>query len=89
MEIARLSTIITVIVLSITSCTQEGCDLDTEVMMRAGFYESGSGDQITVDSLTIYGLGRSDSLIYSMAKVKSVELPLNPEGSTSSFIMMN
>ena len=86
---ACLSLIFISLALVNQSCSQEGCDLDTEVYMHAGFYETGSGDQINVDSLTIYGLGMSDSLIYSMAKVKSVNLPLKPTVSSCSFIIIN
>lgn len=56
--------------------------------MQAGFYESGSGNSLTVDSLSIYGLYMPDSLIYSNAKLGEAGLPLNPSAPYCSFIII-
>lgn len=71
------------------ACTEESCEQETEVMMRAGFYESGSGNSLTVDSLSIHGLYIPDSLIYSNAKLKQISFPLNPSAPSCSFIIIN
>ncbi|MFP4487922.1 MAG: DUF6452 family protein [Bacteroidales bacterium] len=70
------------------ACTEESCEQETEVMMQAGFYESGSGNSLTVDSLSIYGLYMPDSLIYSNAKLGEAGLPLNPSAPYCSFIII-
>lgn len=71
------------------ACTEESCEQDTEVLMLAGFYESGSGNKLTVDSLSIHGLYMPDSLIYSNVKLKQAGLPLNPSATSCSFIIIN
>lgn len=73
----------------VCACTEESCEQETEVMMKAGFYESGTGNSMTPDSLSIHGLYVPDSLIYSNAKLKEIGLPLNPSAPSCSFIIIN
>ncbi len=81
---------IVVFLLSLSlACTEESCDQNTEVLMKAGFYESGSGKSLTIDSLSIYGIYMPDSLVYSNAKLKQISLPLNPSAPSCSFIIIN
>lgn len=71
------------------ACTKEGCNENTEVMMRAVFYSNESGEQISIDSLEIYGLNIPDSSIYSMSTKKNIDLPLNPSATNCSFAFIN
>ncbi len=89
MEKTFIRLLIVLAVIYGSSCTREACDLDTEVYMNAGFYLSGSGDQYTIDSLTVYGTEIPDSLIVSMGKQSGISLPLNPSSTSCSFIFKN
>lgn len=71
------------------SCTEQACDLDTEAFLNAGFYSAETAEEISLDSLTIYGINREDSLIYSMANTGKAALPLDPSGESCSFIIKN
>ncbi|MGM0528890.1 MAG: DUF6452 family protein [Bacteroidota bacterium] len=71
------------------ACTKEGCNEDTEVMMRAVFYSNETGEQLSIDSLDIYGLNIPDSSIYSMSTQKNIDLPLNPSDTNCSFALIN
>lgn len=71
------------------ACTEGNCNEETEVMMRAVFYSSESGEQVNIDSLDIFGLNITDSVICSMSTLKSIDLPLNPNTSSCSFVIIN
>jgi len=71
------------------SCIKESCNEDTEVLMRAVFYSSESGEQLSIDSLDIYGLNIPDSVICSMSTLKNIDLPLNPSAPNCSFVIVN
>jgi hypothetical protein len=78
-----------ILVVLINSCTKESCNEDIDVLMKAVFYSSESGEASSIDSLDIYGLNISDSVICSMATLNSVDLPLNPSVSNCSFVIVN
>ena len=78
-----------ILVFIFTACSQEGCDQETDVMIQAGFYATGEGEPLSIDSLSVWGLNMPDSLILSMAVSDKVSLPLNPSAVASSFIIQN
>ncbi|MEA1888041.1 MAG: DUF6452 family protein [Bacteroidota bacterium] len=71
------------------ACTKESCNENTEVMMRTVFYSDESGEQLSIDSLDIYGLNIPDSSICSMSTLKKIDLPLNPSATSCSFAFIN
>jgi hypothetical protein len=74
------------------SCTKESCDQETDALMNAVFYSSQAeeeNEKINIDSLDIYALNITDSLIYSMVTLSEVALPLNPSSSSCSFVFVN
>ncbi len=76
----------------LVSCQDdELCEESTASRLRMGFYlpvvTSGNPTPYTVDSLTVYGVGRPDSLIYDNRKnVRSIEVPLNPTANRTGFV---
>jgi len=78
-----------ILVFIFTACSQEGCEQETGVMLQAGFYATGEGEPLSIDSLNIWGLNMPDSLILSMAVRDKISLPLNPSAGASSFIIEN
>lgn len=73
------------------SCeSSEICRDNTETPLRIGFYNSEDSSQnAIIDSLTVYGIGREDTLIYDNARnVTRIELPLNISSDTTSFVFV-
>jgi|LSQX01.1.fsa_nt_gb hypothetical protein len=74
------------------SCqNDELCEEATSNPLRMGFYlptvTDGSPTTYTLDSLSLYGSGRPDSLLYDNTKsVRSIEVPLNPASGTTGFV---
>ena len=71
------------------SCSRGSCDQDTEVLLNAGFYSAESLENISVDSLEVFGIGIPDSSLYSMVTLKNILLPLNPSTNDCSFVVIN
>ena len=72
------------------SCESEKiCELSTVSILNAGFYSVPDSipEAVSVDDLTVYGIGREDSLIYDQASsVGSFVLPLSPSSDTTGFV---
>jgi len=69
----------------LTACGSSGCYDQTEVKMRGNLYLLSEADKITLDSVSVWGIG-SDSLIYQYASVSQLALPLNPSKEESQFV---
>ncbi len=88
----KLRYLISILCILVTSClNQEVCEDLTSVPVRIGFYRT-QQDNVsvahTIDSLTVYGLGK-DSLIYdNQKKVGRIELPLNSASDSSAFVLV-
>ncbi len=83
--------ILTLITNVLSSCdSSEICRENTETPLRIGFYNKDDfSATAVVDSITVYGLGREDSIIYDNAKnVTRVELPLSNSKDTTSFVLV-
>jgi hypothetical protein len=70
------------------SCTQdETCRESKKVMLNAGFFSSGTTTGLSVDSLTIFGLGQ-DSMLYNVKNsINKINLPLNKKEDLSIFVL--
>lgn len=71
----------------------EICEEATSNPLRLSFYlptvTNGGPTAYTVDSLSVYGVGRPDSLIYNNTKsVRSIEVPLNPLSAATGFVFI-
>lgn len=75
----------------INSCTPESClEDDTQSYVNATFYiNDGTGLIKAPDTLTIYGVGRSNLLLYDKAlNVSTVSLPLDASAESCDFIFI-
>jgi hypothetical protein len=75
------------------SCQQqEVCEEATDSSLRIGFYTTDDGNNevsLPVDSMSVYGLGRSDNLIYNNRKnVSRIELPLDANNEGCGFVLV-
>lgn len=79
------------ILMLIISCeSSEICRDNTDTPLRLGFYDAEDGSiSVYIDSITVFGIGREDSLIYDNAKsVTRIEVPLNPNKDTTEFVFV-
>ena len=71
------------------SCTGDNaCKQSRDVYLVVSFRTSfpRTEHDTTLPDLTVYGLTRSDSLLYDSARVSKVSLPLNPSSDTTGFV---
>ncbi len=73
------------------SCESEKiCEQSTVSTLNAGFYsfQDSIPEAALIDSFTVYGIGRADSLIYDQANsVGSFDLPLSHFVDTAGFVL--
>jgi hypothetical protein len=70
------------------SCNQNLCEEPTDVNFILGFYTMDDGIErdSVLNNLTIYGVGREDSLLYNQASARKITLPLSLLSDTSRFV---
>jgi hypothetical protein len=71
------------------SCNQNLCEESTDVNFIIGFYtiDDGKARDSIVNNLTVYGVGREDSLLYNQSIARKITLPLSLVSDTSRFII--
>ncbi len=72
----------------VSSCqTNNQCDTATESLVKINFYTIDSIEQaVFVSPISVYGVGRSDSLLYENDSISSVSIPLSPNAETIGFV---
>lgn len=74
--------------IAIYSCGDDTCEGNQSSLPQAGFYSSQTKAAITVDSITIYGVGvPNDSAIVRNSKIQNVYLPFNVDAQESKFVI--
>lgn len=69
------------------ACDSEGCEGNQSSLPLAGFYSSQTKSEVSVDSLTVYGMGvAGDSAIIRNTVAQQVYLPLNLEDTLTRFV---
>lgn len=71
------------------SCAGDGCSSGTSSVPRAGFYASSSGDAITIDSLSVYGVEvPGDSMLLRCARsVHQTYMPLRISQGVTKYVI--
>ncbi len=87
MNIIRNQLIIILISLFVYSCVSDGCYENTEAFMRVTLYETDSQETMQMDSISVYGIGFPDSLIYNQAKLQALTLPLDPGSDRCGYVI--
>lgn len=89
--LAIISTILSSTLLGLlllTGCTPESCYEETGSALRAGFYETGSGNNIATDLVSAYGVGLESLFLYKDEKsLKEIVLPLDPTSGECRFVV--
>ena len=73
----------------LSSCqTNQECDISTESLVKTNFYiMDADGEQaVMVQNISIYGIGREDSLFYEHDTTSYVLLPLSPVSERLEFV---
>ncbi|HCI56139.1 MAG TPA: DUF6452 family protein [Bacteroidales bacterium] len=74
--------------LSLVSCTPKSCKEETEILAGATFYKTGTGMISAPDTLTLFGMGNKDSLLYDKAiKISVIYIPLDPNNDLCRFVL--
>lgn len=65
------------------------CNSPVQTALGIGFYQMVNGTQqdSTLPALTMYGIGRADSLLSDSASYSSIYVPLNQNVDTSAFFI--
>ena len=71
------------------SCSSEGCYEDTEADLIINLLETDAETISEIDSITIFGIGPEDSLLYKDASLKTVNLPLYAAEDYTDFAVIN
>lgn len=70
-----------------TSCNNNECFNNQSTIPLAGFYSMQTMSSITVDSLTVYGVGvPGDSLLLDNGKASTLYMPMPLSGSKADFV---
>jgi len=71
-----------------SSCTPAACLGETTAYLNAGFYQTGTGNPYTPDSVTVFGIGLDSNKIYARAtSISSIKLPLDASSDRCGFVM--
>lgn len=78
-----------ILLVGVAACnSDEGCEGNTSSMPLAGFYSSQTKKAITIDSLTVFGVGvPNDSLLLDTAQASQTYLPLDIEKTQARFVI--
>lgn len=72
----------------VCTCSTDGCLDNQSSIPLAGFYSSSSKSAISIDSLSIYGVGvPGDSMLANCETVSQVYLPLDMEHDSTCFVI--
>ena len=77
-----------ILLVGFAACNDEGCEGNTSSMPLAGFYSSQTKKAITIDSLTVYGVGvpGDSAIIHNRSTVTQVYLPFDVDAASSRFV---
>jgi hypothetical protein len=86
---AGLFILLSVLIISIWSCSPQACFDETEAKVKASFYSAlDSTKAITPDSITLFGVGRDTSKIYDKSpKIQPALIPLNTLTDTCALVL--
>lgn len=89
-NILKLLKLFLFLIILLSSCqTNKECDTSTESLVKINFYIMNDGNEqaVIVQNISVYGLGREDSLLYDHVDTSYVLLPLSSVSDTSGFVL--
>ena len=86
-KILKIFFAIIVCAIALASCSNKECFDNQSTLPLAGFYSMQTKSQITVDSLTIYGIGaKGDANLLDNGRASSIYMPMPISGNSASFV---
>jgi hypothetical protein len=79
--------LITICSVIITSCTPGACFEETNAYLKATFYSNTSKGKKTPESLTLFGLNKTDTIYNKKAGVQPALFPLDASSESCTFII--
>lgn len=78
-----------VIATALKSCNTSGCTENRNAVPLAAFFNSSTGDPISLDSISIFGVGQVNDSVLSAAGtvVSQVYLPMRPTANTVTWCL--
>ncbi len=84
-----IAPLIVILLTGLVSCSSEGCYEDTDSNVIISLKESDDETVISVDSLTVFGLGMESDSLYKDATEANLSLPLYAGSNQSVFVILN
>lgn len=76
-----------IFVFGLASCTNKECYDNQSTLPLAGFYSMQTGENIHVDSLTVYGIGaKGDSVLLDNSNTSNLYMPMPINGNSASYV---
>ena len=77
-----------ILILGIHACNlNRGCDKPTKFPVETGFYNSLSLKDTLLKDVTLYGIGREDSLLYNDIDTNRLKYRLSPFSDTTKIVL--
>ena len=85
--IKYISVIVAITVALIISCSSESCDEPYDALVNISLLSDVAPETGRIDSMTVYGTGMEESLLYDTLSLSQLKLPLFPGAESRSFIL--
>ncbi len=86
---SKIFILLVIIIPLLFSCKDSPCDVNTSSLLQVGFYAypRKAVKPDTLDTLSIYGMGKTGYFLYKDSSSSSIYLPLSMNVNSSSFII--
>lgn len=81
------SVIVAITLALLISCSSESCDEPYDALVNITLRSDTAPEAGRIDSITVYGSGMEESLLYDTLSLSQLELPLFPGAESLSFIV--
>jgi hypothetical protein len=88
-ELPILMTLMCLIVPALQFCAPESCYEETISQVKAGFYQTGTGNIVTADTVSLYGLEMVSTPVYNKsADLTGISFPLDPSTESCTYVFI-
>jgi hypothetical protein len=85
--IKYISLIAALVMAVLTSCSSESCEEPFDALVNMTLRSDTDPDAEAIDSVTVFGQGMEEFLLYDTLSLSGIELPLFPGGESVSYII--
>ncbi len=81
---------ILIVLLALFSSCENECFHKPLSMLNADFFtiDEGEEGEVTVDDVSVFAIGREDTLLYDSASVRRISMPLDPNSDITAFVLL-